>query len=118
VDAFIYRAALYCTDCATDVVGLVCDCEHHGMKTRSDGRLHANVSNLCDSECTPMGPFADGGGESDTPQHCDSCGVFLENSLTDDGVSYVHDALGESEDYKSVAWTIWEPFYFGYHGGS
>ena len=27
--------------------------------------------------------------ESDTPTHCDTCGGFLENRLTSDGVEYV-----------------------------
>jgi hypothetical protein len=34
-----------------------------------------------DSDKFPKGPLADGGGESDCPQHCDTCGVFLENPL-------------------------------------
>jgi len=28
------------------------------------------------------GPYPDGGGEADAPQHCGGCGVFLENPLT------------------------------------
>ena len=38
-------------------------------------------------------PDADGGGEADTPQHCDGCMQFLENPLTGDGLTYVEDAV-------------------------
>jgi hypothetical protein len=46
-----------------------------------------------DSDDLPKGPYAHGGGEADTPQHCDGCGQFLENPLTGDGLTYVEDAL-------------------------
>jgi hypothetical protein len=46
-----------------------------------------------DSDDLPKGPYSDGGGEADTPQHCDGCGQFLENPLTADGLIYVEDAL-------------------------
>lgn len=41
------------------------------------------------------GPFADGGGEADTPQHCAYCGVYLGNPWTQDCVDYVAEALAE-----------------------
>jgi len=48
-----------------------------------------------DSNHYPHGPIGDGGGEADCPQHCDSCGAFLENPLTPDGVAYVADSLAK-----------------------
>ncbi len=42
------------------------------------------------------GPYPDGGGEADCPQHCAACGIPLENPLTSDGVTYVLDAIRES----------------------
>ena len=48
-----------------------------------------------DSDDLPKGPYTNGGGEADTPQHCDGCGVFLENPLTGDGVRYVNEKLTE-----------------------
>lgn len=45
-------------------------------------------------DCRPddaSGPYADGGGEADCPQHCGACGVFLENPLTTDGYRYVRE---------------------------
>lgn len=44
-----------------------------------------------DSDEFPKGPYLDGGGESDTPQHCGACHEFLENPLTDDGLEYVRE---------------------------
>ena len=46
-----------------------------------------------DSDDMPKGPYADGGGEADSPQHCDACGEFLENPLTGDGLIHIEDAL-------------------------
>jgi len=46
-----------------------------------------------DSDLYPIGPYPYGGGESDVPQHCDHCGAFLENPLTQDGLEYVQSAL-------------------------
>src|SRR3954469_15157799 len=46
-----------------------------------------------DSDKFPKGPYENGGGEADTPQHCDQCMAFLENPLTEDGCAYVIDEL-------------------------
>jgi len=97
--AYIYRAALLCESCAVDVkaglLGVACVDE--------------------DSDRWPQGPYLDGGGESDSPQHCDHCSVFLENPLTLDGVAYVRDSIldavraGDRTD--SVALTVWRGYY-------
>ena len=91
-DAYVYRAALYCASCIEGTVGVPSD----------------------DSDMWPQGPYADGGGEADYPQHCDECGVFLENPLTDDGREYVelaiagfdHDASGNADVINE-----WREFY-------
>lgn len=44
-----------------------------------------------DSDEWPKGPYPDGGGEADTPQHCAGCHEFLENPLTSDGYEYVRE---------------------------
>ena len=44
-----------------------------------------------DSDQYPKGPYCNGGGESDCPNHCDGCKVFLENPLTQDGENYVRE---------------------------
>lgn len=97
MDIYIYQADLYCSDCAY-TIGMVCHCEYHKPKG----------TNLCDSECTPIGPYADGGGEADTPNHCGGCGVFLENNLTQDGVEYVKDAI---KDGRGSVIDEWKAYY-------
>jgi hypothetical protein len=50
-----------------------------------------------DSDEWPKGPYCDGGGEADNPQHCACCTVFLCNPLTQDGVAYVRAMLESRE---------------------
>lgn len=81
---FIFRAAIYCEDCG-----------HSLLDQRKE---YAGAE---DSDVYPQGPFGEGGGEADTPQHCDSCGVFLDNPLTGDGETYVRDAFNDYVDCGS-----------------
>lgn len=85
--AYIYRAALYCQQCGEK------------LKANLDGALADSGATPGtqdgDSERYPQGPYDNGGGEADCPQHCDACGVFLENPLTSDGDKYVREAAGE-----------------------
>lgn len=74
MDAYIYQADIYCKDCANEI-----------RKIKSLGE---------NSEDYPQGPFPDGGGEADSPQHCGDCGLFLENPLTEDGQDYVKEEVG------------------------
>jgi len=57
MDAYVYCADLYCEECASFIRASV-------------GRLN----DTGDSEDYPQGPYEDGGGESDSPQHCYECG--------------------------------------------
>lgn len=73
-----------------------------------------DVVNTGDSDEYPQGPYADGGGEADCPQHCDACGVFLENPLTDEGIDYVtQTVLADQRAGKkwSAALDCWAEFY-------
>ena len=74
MNAYIYRAALYCPPCAD---GLAVSAGH-SRDGRPDAWNDCNSSDHC-----PQGPYPHGGGEADTPQHCDACGVFLENPPCD-----------------------------------
>lgn len=87
-DAFIFQAALYCDDCG----------ERIRAELTADGKAPADIENESsyDSDEFPKGPYSDAGGESDSPEHCAGCHVFLDNSLTDAGVEYVLEHL-ESE---------------------
>lgn len=83
MDAYIYQAAFLCEDCAPSIIRKAAECKH------MEG-FDVEDSNWC-----PQGPYTDGGGEADTPQHCDHCNEFLRNPLTADGVAYVKGALVE-----------------------
>lgn len=94
--AYVFAAALLCESC--------------GAKTRE--QLRATVKELhpsfdesnestFDSDYYPKGPYGQGGGEADTPQHCDHCGVFLENPLTTDGAIYVREQVADT-NFESV----------------
>ena len=98
MNAYIYRAALYCEDCVIDI------------KMRLNW-LHEGVPEEgYDSDWYPKGPYPDGGGEADTPQHCDCCHLFLENPLTGDGESYVKEALEDFGGCRAVL-EDWASFY-------
>lgn len=81
MNVYLFQAALLCEDC--------------GLIACSESPLpeHPEDENTYDSDEYPKGPYSDGGGEADTPQHCDYCRVFLENPLTVDGVDYAQNAL-------------------------
>lgn len=85
MDAYIYQADIYCTKCA----------ESMREKIVKDGDYGAGNDphyQYLDSNYYPQGPYPNGGGEADTPQHCGSCGLFLKNLLTEDGENYVKDS--------------------------
>jgi len=68
---YVYRAALLCEDCASPKMYCL---EYVNMVM--GGRWP--LPGWQDSTCYPQGPYSNGGGEADSPQHCDACGVFLE----------------------------------------
>ncbi len=97
MDAYIFQAALLCEGCADETM------------TRLESR---KVENNGDSDTFPQGPYANGGGEADSPSHCDHCGLFLENPLTSDGYAYVEQAVAERDPTeRALAQTVWAPFY-------
>jgi hypothetical protein len=88
MDCYTYQAALLlCEDCGR---GIIRDLEAAGKVPEA-----ASDEASFDSDDYPKGPFSDGGGEADTPQHCDGCNAFLENDLTSDGIEYVERAIAE-----------------------
>lgn len=97
--AYIYQATLLCEPCA-----------HATRQELGDGSAPHHE----DPEHYPQGPYPDGGGEADSPQHCDGCSTFLENPLTSDG--YRETAQMIKADFckarfDSVAITVWAEFY-------
>ena len=77
IQAWAYSAALFCCHCAEQA---------YGKEALSNGTARDGEGN------TPSPVFVDSS-EADSPQHCDSCGEFLENALTDDGVEFVADSI-------------------------
>ena len=97
---YIYRADIWCEEC-TDKIRDTVRCPLSAINM---------LSGLWDSNDWPKGPYPNGGGESDSPQHCAGCGLFLENPLTEDGRRYVREALALStSDPKIIA--QWSAFY-------
>jgi hypothetical protein len=101
--AYVYRAALYCHDCVTGICRDLAARGYHAIKAQ-----HPELT--YDSDAFPQGPYLDGGGEADCPQHCDCCGVFLENPLTSDGERYVQDAIAQAGGNPAVL-NEWHDFY-------
>ena len=106
MNAYIYQAALYCEDCGRAI----------RKRLRQEGKAPDD-----DSDNYPKGPFGDGGGESDCPEHCaayDDClnaidlpdgrkiGAWLENPLTGDGVNYVREAIAAGGEATKL-WGQW-----------
>jgi hypothetical protein len=93
MDAYVYQAALLCRPCAVEAMTAL---EGENM---SDGSAYSRVQvwphSWQESGYYPQGPYGDGGGEADTPQHCDHCNAFLDNPLTQDGYRYVNEKLTE-----------------------
>jgi hypothetical protein len=97
----MYRAALYCEGCGEAI----------RARLNAEGQRPADTEaeSTYDSDDYPKGPYPQGGGEADTPQHCDACSVFLENPLTPDGTAYVLEAVelitpeGKGESWAEFA---------------
>ena len=104
--AYIFQADIYCEDCGRDI----------RTRLTMDGNAPSNPSDECtyDSDNFPKGPYSDGGGEADCPQHCAQCRAFLENSLTQDGYEFVREAIRNAEE-KNLAdrphIQLWRAFY-------
>ena len=94
MNAYLFRAALICEDCCVKAKKEIC---------LSEGCDPENESSW-DSDDYPKGPYSDGGGEADCPQHCDHCQIFLENPLTADGYDYVINAIVELIDGALTDW--------------
>lgn len=83
--AYIYQAALWCETCAAEL-------------ERRPVPPGANLDDegTYDSDQYPKGPYGDGGGEADCPQHCDGCNAFLQNPLTPDGFAYYRETISKA----------------------
>lgn len=126
MDAYLYKAALYSAEGIMLALSAETGANLKGEDAESlldklakeRGIDRANESTF-DSDDFPKGPFADGGGEADTPQHCDVTGEHLENPLTEDGSAYVKRAFKDyAEDGRGDRETLalWADFYMHEYG--
>jgi len=117
-NAYAYQADLICEDCGNDIIERL---EKKGVEDTGD------------SDDFPQGPHSDGGGESDSPQHCGNgrncinkihvpggatIGCPLGNSLTNDGVKYLRDTLADdiistSSHHRKIG-RLWARIYSDY----
>lgn len=95
--AYVFQAALICEACALDIT------EGPGKRVKPP-HVDTDDESSYDSDEWPKGPYGEGGGEADSPQHCDMCGVFLENPLTPDGDAYVREQAAEFETESDMSW--------------
>jgi hypothetical protein len=128
MDAYTYRAALWCGPCVVQTLVEERRAAPPALDMEPARALEQIVSangftseSDYDSDDLPKGPYPDGGGEADTPQHCDGCGLFLRNPLTPDGYRYPierlveHARTGEGRAEVLKAWaeryqaTVYEP---------
>ena len=115
MEAYIYCADIYCELCGESI--------RERITLEGNSPDNPEDETTYDSDEFPKGPFIDGGGESDCPQHCASgkdClqaleidgekyGAFLENDLTTEGVRYVTEQLKESPE--SPIPQLWKKYY-------
>ena len=100
MDAYIYRAGLWCGPCVIKALvasrkaapGAIDMSSAEALQQIVSANGFASESDY-DSDDLPKGPIAEGGGEADTPRHCEGCGQFLANPLTSDGLIWAEDAI-------------------------
>lgn len=99
MDVYIVRADIYCAKCA----------ERMKADNPQGAGLHGSNWQFEDSDYWPQGPYANGGGEADSPQHCGACGLFLENPLTYYGMAYAREVM--IRNAQSDVTHLWAQFY-------
>ena len=98
---YMFEADWYCPDCAYAM--------QRDMRPHIDPDILQAVEDIgaygppidWASEHWPM-PVPRGAGESDSPDHCGSCRLFLGRSLTADGIAYVRESARAELDRDGV----------------
>jgi hypothetical protein len=84
---YMWSADLYCGPCGEAIAATLPDPD-------AWEREHPDSNSYCEIFGEPVG-YDSSEGESDTPDHCGECEIFLERNLTEEGVRYVRDAIRE-----------------------
>lgn len=105
MNVYIYKAALLCEECGDK-------CK---AKLTVQGKAPADPSNenTFDSDNFPKGPYGSESNDADSIHHCDHCGVFLENPLTEEGYNSLYEMVREAlnDGECSDALREWIEFY-------
>jgi hypothetical protein len=101
MDAYVYNADIFCAACAQEIMA----------ETPKPAGMDPADEHTWDSDDYPKGPYADGGGLADYPQHCGSCGAFLQNALTSDGDDYVLSHIADDPERENAVIQQWREFY-------
>jgi hypothetical protein len=99
VDFYIFQAECYCENCVEKLKA--------ELRKIEPEPANSDDETTFDSNEWPKGPFSDE--ESDSPDHCSNCGVFLENPLTSAGYKYVKEYM--RDDPNSDVVKEWAEFY-------
>lgn len=114
---YVYQAAVFCDACGEKIKKDLNREAWEGKIPEAEIPADPTDDRSYDSDDYPKGPFDVGDEESDSPQHCDKCGVFLENQLTREGQEYVIEAVRKNREAKkkgkktNPAVDEWEAFY-------
>lgn len=108
--ASIYCADVYCADCTSEILA---QCRTDGSAAELESRgADLEDEHTYDSDEYPKyyDPETE---ESDSPQHCGDCGVFLQNPLTSDGDDYVRAAVVEAAEREVLTGPVaeWREYY-------
>jgi hypothetical protein len=121
-NVYMYQAALYCEDCGEAI--------RKKLEEQGEAPEDPDDETSYDSSDFPAGPYPDGGGEADGPQHCDcgaecldavtlpcgdKIGAWLENPLTEDGVrdviSVIQNDLVSDDAHARQVGRLWRQWY-------
>ncbi len=107
MNVYIYASNIWCEECGKAI--------HERIMSKM----------AFNSDDFPKGPYPDGGGESDSPQHCAAgpdclnaiefddgvkIGAWLENKLTEKGIKYVNNAITKGSEISEM----WADYYRDY----
>jgi|SRR5208282_5912783 len=108
MEQYIYRADVWCHNCAEKI--------KLSQAASTNRPPNPEDETSYDSDVWPKGPYEDQ--ESDSPEHCAGCGLFLENPLTQAGYRYVQEKLNEYGAKLPDVAQEWADFYgFEYEPG-
>ena len=99
---YMYAAALYCEECGEAIRA---DLKGSAPEDMDDDASY-------DSDDFPKGPMEEG--ETDSPSHCEGCGLFLESELTEEGYKYMTDIVKASYEKHARAGAVaseWKDYY-------